>query len=258
MCLIVLALAQHPEYPLILLANRDEYYARPTAPLAWWQDHAQILAGRDLQAGGSWLGINRNGYIAALTNFREAPPLPGIHSRGKIVSDYLRNIDDANNIPDFINAIKRSAYAGFNALYGNTAGEMYYFSNRSKEAYQKLTPGVYGLSNHLLDTDWPKVRSIKQLLAQELQGTTLDESALLNLMRDTTLANADELPATGVSWIQEKMLSPIFIKTADYGTRSTSLLTINKAGHINFTEIEYSSLTLNSDVITRHAFDFTV
>jgi uncharacterized protein with NRDE domain len=163
MCLILFAYQRHPRYRLILAANRDEFYARPTAPLGFWADHPQVLAGRDLEQKGTWLGVTRGGRLAAITNYRDPQAIkPNAPSRGHLVSDFLKG-----SIPplDYLQDISASAarYSGFNLLVGDPSG-LFYFSNHGA-VMCRLAPGLYGLSNGLLDIPWPKVDQGKQALA---------------------------------------------------------------------------------------------
>src|SRR5215468_5164514 len=160
MCVIFISYDRHPKYPLILLANRDEFYNRPTAPAASWKDHPEIFAGRDLVAGGTWLGETDAGRFAAVTNYREPNASPGELSRGKLVTDFLLSSDQPLK---FLKEIESEAtrYAGFNLIVGEMnreRREICFFSNRGQEI-ECLAPGIYGLSNHLLNTAWPKVTS---------------------------------------------------------------------------------------------------
>ena len=221
MCLILVAHQVCPQWPLLVLANRDEYYARPTAQVACWPETPGLLAGRDLVAGGTWLGVRAHRW-AAVTNVREG--IPDTHhpkSRGWLVRDYLLGQDPP---ADYLRQVMADAdaFAGFNLLLGE-GDRLWYASNRSG-APRELPPGLYGLSNHLLDTDWPKVAEGKRQLAAALTSPALDVDRLLGLMGDTRLAPDDLLPATGVPLEWERALSAIFIATDDYGTRSTSLL----------------------------------
>jgi len=224
MCLILLAYRQHADYPLVLAANRDEFYARPTQALQPWPDAAHILAGRDLQAGGTWLGVDTAGRLAALTNYRGAVKPTAARSRGELTADFLRSDASAEA---YLAQLSRAAdrYQGFNLLLYDHSG-LWYFSNRSSALAQQLTAGVYGLSNHLLDTPWPKTSRGKQALRQALIAPSLD--ALLSLLQDRWHPPSEQLPDTGLDERRERLLAPIFIAGEDYGTRcSTALLQDN-------------------------------
>lgn len=238
MCLILLAWRAHPDYPLVVAANRDEFFARPTAPAAWWEDAPRLLAGRDLQSGGTWLGVSAAGRFAALTNFRDpARVQPDAPSRGELVSDFLRT----NASPaDYTGQIERkaAAYNGFNLLYSDGTS-LHYYSNCG-EGRGELAPGIYGLSNHLLDTPWPKVARGKSALAAAL-GTLPARERLFALLRDDATAREDELPRTGVSLEWERLLSAAFVRSAAYGTRSSTVLLRDRAGRLEFEERSFDA-----------------
>ena len=237
MCVIFFAYRRHPRYPLILLANRDEFYERPTARAAVWEDFPNVYAGRDLVHGGTWLGIARPGRFAAVTNYRDPLAPTGKHSRGDLVGDFLKR--DAP-VEDYLSEIEARAadFSGFNLLVGEinekrqTVG---YFSNRD-DGIKILAPGVYGLSNHLLDTPWRKVEKGKAALSRMIADDPLERESLLEILADRTLADDAELPDTGIGYEREKLLSAIFIETPIYGTRSSSLVTIDAGGEISLDE----------------------
>jgi uncharacterized protein with NRDE domain len=234
MCLIVFAWRAHPRHRLIVAANRDEYFRRPAAPAAFWDDHPGVLAGRDLEAGGTWLGITLGGRFAALTNYRNpADRAPGAPSRGALVSGFLAGESGPREYLDGVG--KRAAeYNGFSLLVGDAAS-MYFYSNRG-EGPQRITPGVHGLSNHLLDTPWPKVRKGKAELAGLLEKP-FDAEAVLRLLDDTGQAPHEDLPSTGVGPELEERLSAIRIPAAGgYGTRCSTALCLGAAGRIEFHE----------------------
>lgn len=234
MCLLLFSYRQHPQYPLVLAANRDEFYPRPTAPAAFWDDAPHVLAGRDLKGGGTWMGVSRSGRIAALTNYREWPGYdPEAPSRGALVADFLTG-DAAPQAYLEALAPTADAYNGFNLIVG-TATDLWYFSNREEEV-RALAPGLYGLSNHLLDTPWPKVVRGKAALAHALQQDRPDPEVLLALLRDTTCAPEGELPETGVGLEKERMLSPMFITSPSYGTRLSTVLLADAEGTLTFVE----------------------
>lgn len=235
MCLVLVALKSHPEYPLIVAANRDEFYDRPTTPAAFWPDAPDVLGGRDLQAGGSWLGIDVRGRFAAVTNYRQgqrenAAP----RSRGHLVSDFLTGNLAA---PAYMERVQRDAdrYNGFNLIAGNLSSLCYY-SNR-EGAVRSLTPGVYGLSNHLLNTPWPKVAESKRAFGALLQGRSpelIDQ--LFALLSDPRQAGDDQLPTTGVGPEWERLLSSAFIASEDYGTRASTVVLVQRDGRIVLVE----------------------
>lgn len=230
MCLIALAWRVHPDFPLIVAANRDEFYHRPAAPAQFWEESPHVLAGRDLQAGGTWLGVTRTGRFAALTNYREPGAPAGALSRGLLVSGFLEGQMSAADYADQV-AQAGQQYSGFNLLLGDAQG-LLAVSNRGL-APTPLPPGVHGLSNHLLNTPWPKVEKVKRGLAALLQQPLSDE-ALLALMRDDQPAADADLPHTGVGLEMERLLSPLFIRSPRYGTRVSTLLRMGE--HIHFSE----------------------
>jgi uncharacterized protein with NRDE domain len=235
MCLVLLALDPHPDYQLVVAANRDEFYDRPTAPANFWLDAPSVLAGRDLQAGGTWLGITRGGRFAAVTNYRQGQREPtATRSRGLLVSDFLRG--DISGL-DYMERVERDAslYNGFNLLAGDSAG-LFYFSNREGRV-RRLSPGVYGLSNHLLDTPWPKVAATKSVFGTVLRGSGLQlTDDLFRLLSSRNRAKDEELPSTGVGPDWERLLSSAFIASPDYGTCSSTVVLLSRAGSIVFVE----------------------
>jgi uncharacterized protein with NRDE domain len=237
MCLIAFALDAHPAYRLVVAANRDEFYARPTAPAAWWADAPDVLAGRDLREGGTWMGVTRAGRFAAVTNYRD-PGLfqkPDAPSRGALVADFLRGSADAESYAHDL-ARRAAEYNGFNLLVGDDDG-LYYVSNRT-EGVRRLEPGVYGLSNALLDTPWPKVVRAKAAMKDALAAAEGDafDAPLWEVLADRVIAADDALPDTGVGAERERLLSPPFIRTDVYGTRASSVLTIARDGEVRLVE----------------------
>lgn len=237
MCLIVLAWRTQVRYRLIVAANRDEYFLRPAAPAAFWDDHSGVLAGRDLEAGGTWLGVTLGGRFAALTNYRNpAEKRTGAPSRGALVSEFLIGKAAPREYAQELE--KRGAeYNGFGLLVGD-AGSMYFLSNRGGHS-ARVEPGVHGLSNHLLDTPWPKVEKGKARLAAQLERP-FDAEAAFALLDDTERAPDGELPSTGVSLELEERLSAIRIPAiGGYGTRCSTVLCFGADGKIEFHERSY-------------------
>lgn len=233
MCLILLAWQVHPDYPLVVAANRDEFLSRRTAAADFWDDAPDVLAGRDLQAGGTWLGVTRDGRFAALTNYRDpARVKASAPSRGELVSRFLTG---SLSPPEYLAelAAVAGAYNGFNLLFGD-ADSLWCFSNCG-EGERRLDPGVYGLSNHLLDTPWPKVARGKSALGAALQALP-DEAPLLALLRDDRIAPDEVLPRTGLSMEWERLLSAAFIRSPEYGTRSATVLLRDRTGMVRFVE----------------------
>ncbi|KIF82540.1 NRDE family protein [Noviherbaspirillum autotrophicum] len=228
MCLIVFAWQVVPGMPLLAAGNRDEFYERPAAPAGWWSDHPHVYAGRDLQGGGTWMGVTRNGRFAAITNVRapdekrsDAP------TRGRLVADYLSG--DASP-EQYIEQVAELAhrYNGFNLLVGH-AEKMIWFSNAGKEDPRNgkpLGPGIYGLSNGLLDSPWPKVVRTKAQFGSLLcQGAP--EDAYFEMLADTARAPDCRLPRTGVSLEWERVLSAVCIDSPEYGTRVSTVVRLN-------------------------------
>lgn len=223
MCILFIAVEQHPQYPLILAANRDEFHSRPSHAAHFWGDAPQVLAGRDLQAGGTWFGVSKTGQIAAVTNLR-LPELirADARSRGELVARYLRGDEPPEQFRDFV-ANKFCEFNPFNLLFGDTA-QLYVFSSLTP-VFKPLTPGFHSISNGTPDDYWPKMsRGVNLLKRCILQSGELDVEQLAAVMRDETQAADSALPATGISRADEKWLSSIFISGDQYGTRATSLL----------------------------------
>ncbi len=253
MCLILFSYRTHPSYDLILAANRDEYYERPSEPPAFWPEAPHLLAGRDLTAGGTWLGITRTGRLAAVTNFRNpALMLEKAPSRGRLVADFLRG----DHSPcEYLLRVQKEAskYNGFNLLVGDRDA-LFWYSNRNG-GIQRISKGVYGISNRLLDTPWPKVVRGKQLMAPILGKENPPTEALFQLLRDDALPSDDTLPSTGVGMEWERILSPIFIRSPSYGTRSSTLILVGKNGHALFLDRTFNSYPDQVDE-RRFEFDF--
>lgn len=240
MCLVVFAVDAHARYPLVLGANRDEFHARPTASAGWWEEEPSVLAGRDLQGGGTWMGIRTDGRWAALTNHRDpARERAGAPSRGALVKDFLLGPADPLEYGGAI-APEAGRYNGFNLLAG-TLSEVYWLSNRAaRAAPTRVAPGIHGLSNHLLDTPWPKVERARRALADLLVEPDLAPDRLLTLLLDRTRAADSDLPRTGVATELERALSPMFISTEGYGTRSSTALLVDREGRARFIERSYA------------------
>ena len=235
MCLILFSYKEHPGYPLILVANRDEFYDRPTLPLAAWQEAPNIYAGRDLKGSGTWLGVSRCGRIAALTNYRDpAAQNPRAPSRGLLISRFFKGAEAPES---YLERVRKTGhrYNGFNLLVGDPK-TLWYYSNRG-DGMTALGPGLYGLSNHLLDTAWPKIvrgkNRLKKILTRE-EVWSIDE--LFGVLSDRAIAPDDQLPDTGVGRDWERLLSPLFITSPTYGTRSSSVLLVTDSGEVTFEE----------------------
>lgn len=227
----------HPKYKLILAANRDEFYNRPTASAKFWEDHPQILGGRDLKALGTWMSISKTGRFAAVTNYRDPSNIrTDVTSRGEIPTDFL----NAQSSPEkFIQQLHSHSedYNGFNVLVSDLT-EMGHYSNYERKI-NILKPGVYGLSNAFLNTPWPKVQLAKQKFNAIIRNSFSHEE-LLEIMTDSTQAEDTELPATGVPKKMEKQLSAMCIRMENYGTCCSTVITIDRDGVVNFTEKTYA------------------
>jgi uncharacterized protein with NRDE domain len=218
----------------VVAANRDEFHARPTAGAEWWPEHPQILAGRDLEAGGTWLGLTRTGRFAALTNYRDPQQRPrtDVPSRGALVTSIL---DSGASVSEGLNYLRSvgSNYNGFNLIFSD--GERLGIYESVRGAARELGPGIYGLSNHLLDTPWPKVQNAKSRLEAALLDMK-DAAPLLALLRDDRPAPDGQLPQTGVSLEWERLLSSAFVRAPDYGTRCSTIIRIEREGRAYFEE----------------------
>ncbi len=234
MCLILFAYRAHPDYPLVLAANRDEFYDRPSAPAQFWPPSGTILGGRDLSAGGTWLAVSKVGKLAAVTNFRDAKRDPAPRSRGHLVSEYVGSEANAQTHLRALHSM-RSEYGGFNLLLVDAKG-MHYTSNKAH--IEAIVPvGVHGLSNHLLDTAWPKVETGKAQLT-ELLGRSPEKwgEGLFALLAKRSQAPDYLLPHTGVGPDWEKKLSAAFIHSPGYGTRASTIILWRRDGRLDFIE----------------------
>lgn len=238
MCLILTAINEHPLYKLIIAANRDEFYARPTEAAHFWNEHAEMLAGKDLKEGGTWMGITQNGKLAAVTNFRTGlKESKNILSRGLLVKNFLLENENAE---DYLSGIKANSnsYNGFNLLVGNQ-DDLFYYSNKGEEI-KKLKQGIHGLSNSFIDVPWPKVEKAKNIFSDLLKEKQIDTNKIFELLHDTKKASFKNLPSTGIPKTLEKVLSSIFIKAARYGTRSSTILLINNDNEVTFIEKNFN------------------
>lgn len=253
MCLIFLSLHHHPTYKLIVAANRDEFYNRKTAAAAYWEDDPEIVGGRDLEAHGTWMAMTRSGKISLLTNYRDPKNINSqAPSRGRLVSDYLEK-----KIPAalYLSEIEKNGkdYNGFNLLTGTVEG-LYYFSNY-KTGIEKLSPGVYGLSNHLLDTPWPKVQLGKKKFQEILQKETIRSKELFEFLYDDRRAADDQLPDTGIGLERERALSSMFIKSPGYGSRCSTVVLVDKQNNALFSERIYNLTTFE---FSEKTFEFRI
>lgn len=244
MCLILFAVNEHPDFPVVLAANRDEFLQRPTAPARRWDDGKGILAGRDLSAGGTWLGVSPTGRVAAVTNVREpGVVVPEAKSRGGLVTGLL----EPDTAPSqFLQTLDGSVYNGFNLL-AIEEGLAVHGSNRGSAVVPEVTSvtsGVHGLSNASLDTPWPKVVEGRIRLAKALKGLDpgrIDWEPFLSLLRDADPAPDNQLPQTGVPIDLERALSSSFIRTKGYGTRCSTVVLLGSDGLCHFLERTFPS-----------------
>ena len=235
MCLILFSYKNHPRYRLILAANRDEFYDRPTRPLDFWPENPAILAGRDQKSLGTWLGVNRNGRIAAITNFRNLAALKkNGPTRGGLVRDFLESDFPPREYLDKVKE-KASEYSGFNLLVGDGDG-LVYFSNMDN-TLREVEPGCHGLSNAFLDTPWPKVERGKQAFSTLVQNRgDMGPDDFFNLLADRRRPEDRDLPDTGVGLELERVLSPLFIESPGYGTRSSAVILVDYDRRVTFAE----------------------
>ena len=237
MCLILVAHKVVDELPLVIAANRDEFHARPTQKAGWWPDDRNLLGGRDLQAGGSWLAVHREGRFASVTNYRDADSVPrGKRSRGFLVTEFLQG----NASPlDFVESIDDSDYAGFNLLV--TDGDsLAYRSNRSSE-WGELSPGIYGLGNATMDTSWEKVERSKARLRSLIDAASVNDSSLLNLLADRKKGPVDEVQSDRLPFATAHAITAPFIVLPEYGTRCSTVVTASNTGQWTFLERRFSA-----------------
>lgn len=244
----------HRDHRLILGANRDEFYDRPTAPLGWWEDHPKVLAGRDLRGGGTWMGITKTGRFVGITNFRDPAGLKkNAPSRGALVSDFLCGDESPRRHLEKVD-LSSGEYNGFNLILGDATG-LFYYSNY-KNIIHRLTPGIYGLSNRFIDSPWPKVKTGKAHLTKLIQQETLDDESIFNLLNNRQHPPEDQLPDTGVGMEWERILSPLFIESDIYGTRSSSVIRMGKEGKTHFAERTFETNKRGSKGTETRLFKF--
>jgi len=252
-CLLVVGWQAHPHYRLIIAANRDEYHERPAAPLAKWivpspdssREPTDIIGGRDLRAGGTWLAVDRLRRVGVVTNYRDLqPPRANAPSRGQLILDYLTHPGGPREFLEMLQERARR-YAGFNLLVGD-AHTLWYASNRAQPFARALPPGIYGLSNHLLDTAWPKLTRVRGKFEAWLARTPSPPAAeLLEMLADRAPATAhEELPATGLTPEWERVLSAPFVLHPRYGTRSSTLLLLEATGALSVHERRFDAAGL--------------
>ncbi|MDX1732896.1 MAG: NRDE family protein [Halioglobus sp.] len=254
MCLVILAHGASARYPLVVAANRDEFHARATAASRFWRDQPGLLAGQDLELGGTWMGVTRAGRFAAVTNFRDpARTSPAPRSRGELPLDFLLGDESPR---DYLAAVagRATEYAGFNLLAG-ADGELWYLDNADRESPQPLPPGIYGLSNARLDTPWPKVVAGTEKLTRLLQHGEVDHDKLAAVVGDRALADPLALQSQRLHGEMDHLLSAQFIVTPGYGTRSTTTLCIDDNGLASWREQSFDS---DGNVSAVNEYDFNV
>ena len=241
MCLIAVAWQARPDMPLVMAANRDEFHDRPTSPLHWWEPDRHILGGRDLRAGGGWMAVDRHGRVAAVTNVRRMQaPDPDARSRGELVNGFLSRSLSADAFLDEL-AGDADRYAGFNLLLHDADG-LRYASNADGFTSLRVEPGLHVLSNAQLDTPWPKARRLRAALRDALDPAgEIDAEALFEALADRRPAPEAELPDTGVGRELERMLSPPFICSPRYGTRASTLLSLDADGGVRVEERRFDA-----------------
>ncbi|MEO1319629.1 MAG: NRDE family protein [Pseudomonadota bacterium] len=237
MCLVTVGWQQHPDYALVVAANRDERFDRPASPLGWWPGTPRVLAGRDLVAGGTWLGVNEHGRFSVVTNYREPPGDPAPRSRGELVSMWLTDGLSAERFQQRLEDTE-SAYAGFNLLFGDRDG-LHYFSNRSTRG-GALEPGTYALSNAVLDTPWPKAELARDHMQRQLDAGDTAPGAFAALLQDRRPAPDARLPDTHLPLELRRLLSAPFIVGEHYGTRCSTVLTLRHSGEARVHEQHFA------------------
>jgi uncharacterized protein with NRDE domain len=253
MCLILFAKDQHPTYKIIIAANRDEFFERPTAVANYWEDNPNILGGKDKQSGGTWLGVTKNGRFIAITNYRDPEKnIPNAVSRGKISRDFLFGDDAAVNFLDQLSKNK-SLFNGFNLLLSDDGFKTIYHYSNITDQPKHINPGIHGLSNHLLNTPWPKVEKGKKDLAEITGSNTIETNDLIEMLKDDKEAEENRLPKTGISFDLEKKLSPVFISLNGYGTRCSTAILVDKNNQLTFQETSYDKY---KDITHKKVYSF--
>jgi len=255
MCIAYLAIGAHPDWPLFIAANRDEFHARSTTSAAFWPTHPDVLAGIDNVAGGTWLGVTRQGRFGLLTNFRDMAYDPKAASRGALVADYLTGWTPAGDYAHHV-ASNGDAFNGFNLIIGNLDEAFYVGNRRETREAVPLDAGRYVLSNHLLNTAWPKTQRLKERLDDfPLERLAITLNPIFEILKDQTIADDDLLPSTGLSLERERLLSSPFIISPEYGTRCSTVIAVNRDGRGFFSEITYDRQGM---AVERHDWPFSV
>lgn len=238
MCLVVVAWQVVPGLPLVLAGNRDEFHARPAAAADWWPESPDLLAGRDLEAGGTWLGVTREGRYGVVTNYREGSPRGGDLSRGLLLTGWLTGCETAAGFGERLQR-EEQRYAGFNLLYGDRRA-LHYHTNR-EAASRRLEPGIHGVSNALLDTPWPKLLRTRARLAELIGDDRVEPDALLEILADTEPAGEDGEADPRLDPAVRRVLSAPFILTPDYGTRCSTVILLHDGGRLDFAERRFDA-----------------
>lgn len=256
MCIAYLALGSHPDWPLFIAANRDEFHQRPTLAAAPWSNHPDVIAGIDQQAGGTWLGITQKGRFALLTNYREmGSQIADAPSRGDLVSTYLTALTSAADYADMVSK-KADHYNGFNLIVGDLHTASYISNRTPVPGTQSLSHGRYVVSNHLLDTPWPKAERLRHMLEQlDMDSLKGSLRPVFEALKDTTSADDSELPSTGLNIERERLLSSAFIISPDYGTRCSTVILVHKSGRALVSEITYDPMGMETQ---RHDWPFNI
>lgn len=250
MCILFIAVKQHPDFPLIIAANRDEYHERPTQSSHWWQDKPEILAGKDLRAGGTWMGVTQQGKFAALTNIRNPQRIKdNAKSRGELVLKALQTGIKEQELQQ-----GRELYNGYNLLHGSVDSLSVY--NNFEDSHTPLKQGVYGLSNAALNSPWPKTTKGMQALSKYCQtAQNINADDLFTILRDDVKAADDQLPVTGAPVEWEKKLSSAFIILPNYGTRASTLLLVSQSGLVNWHERTFNA---EAEQIETNNYEFQI
>ncbi|MGB6104425.1 MAG: NRDE family protein [Pusillimonas sp.] len=256
MCIAYLAIAAHPDWPLFIAANRDEFHNRPCLPAAPWAGHPDVIAGIDCQAHGGWLGMTRQGRFALITNYRDPSHLiANAPSRGQLVSQYLTGHDAPQTYARRVHA-EGAGYNGFNLIIGDLGASCYTSNRDGQSAPAELAPGRYILSNHLLNTRWPKAERLRLALdAFPLERLEQSLTPVFDILKDNTPAQDHTLPSTGLSLERERLLSSPFIVSPEYGTRCSTVIALHASGRAVFSEISYDAA---GTPLRRHDWPFQV
>lgn len=240
MCLIIFAYNSHPKYKLVLAANRDEFFERPTGTAGFWQDYPNILGGRDIISGGTWMGITKEGRFAAITNYRNPDMVvPNAVSRGHLARRFLTGTIDSEDFLEHI-SLDKATFQGFNILVSDDGfSKLYHYSNITDKV-SPISDGIHGLSNAILDTPWPKVTHGKEMLSSVLNERNFGTDMLIEMMHNPTEWSENDLPKTGISLELEKKLSPVFISLKGYGTRCTTVIRMDYEQNLEFLEVSYN------------------